>query len=63
MVAQMKEIVGATRKTESNHLEVQLQLFAEKMQYQREKDQRLYEQGVLAAQNARLAIIKQGELV
>lgn len=33
------------------------------MQYQREKDRRLYEQGLLAAENAHLAILKQGELV
>jgi hypothetical protein len=63
MVAQMKEIVGATRESESNRMEVQLKLFAEKMQYQRNKDQRLYEHGLLAAQNARLAILKQAELV
>jgi hypothetical protein len=63
MVAQMQQMVGATRETESNRLEVQLKLFSEKMQYQREKDQRLYEQGLLASQNARLAIAKQGELV
>jgi hypothetical protein len=33
------------------------------MQYQREKDQKLHEQGVRASENARLAIVKQGELV
>jgi hypothetical protein len=37
MVAQMKEMVGATRETEHNRLEVQLRLFSENMQYQREK--------------------------
>jgi hypothetical protein len=42
---------------------VHLKLFAEKMVYQREKDQKLYEQGWIAAENARLAIQKQGELV
>jgi hypothetical protein len=63
MVAQMQELVGANRESERNRLEVQLKLFAEKMQYQRDKDQRLYEQGRLAAQNATLAIMKQGELV
>jgi hypothetical protein len=56
-------MVGATRETESNRLEVQLKLFAENMQYQREKDRRLYEQELLAIENARMAIIKQGELV
>jgi hypothetical protein len=63
MVAQMQAMVGATKKTETNRLEVQLKLFAEKMQYQREKDQKLHEQGVRASENARLAIVKQGELV
>jgi hypothetical protein len=52
-----------TRETESNRLEVQLKLFAEKMQYQRNKDHRLYEQGRVAVENARLAVHKQGELV
>jgi hypothetical protein len=63
MVAQMQELVGVNRESERNRLEVQLKLFAEKMLYQRDKDQRLYEQGHLAAQNAILAIMKQGELV
>jgi hypothetical protein len=63
MVAQMKEMVGVTRKTESNRLDVQLKLFAEKMQYQREKDHHLYEQDLLASQKTCLAIAKQGELV
>jgi hypothetical protein len=63
MVAQMQAMVGATKETETNRLEVQFKLFAEKMQYQREKDQKLYEHGLLAAENARLAIVKQGELV
>jgi hypothetical protein len=63
MVAQMKELVGATKEIESNRLGVHLKFFAEKIEYQREKDHRLYEQGRLAAENARLAILKQGELV
>jgi hypothetical protein len=33
------------------------------MRYQREKDQKLYEQGVLASENARLAIVKQGDFI
>jgi hypothetical protein len=59
----MKDMVGTTREMESNRLEVQLKLFAKKMQYQRDKDHQLYKQGRVAAENARLAIQKQGELV
>jgi hypothetical protein len=33
------------------------------MEYQREKDRRLYESSLIANENARLAIIKQGEVV
>jgi hypothetical protein len=63
MVVQIKELVRATRESETNCLEVHLKLFAKKMEYQMEKDQRLYEQGRIAAENARLAKKKQGELV
>jgi hypothetical protein len=43
MVAQIKELVGATQEIETNRLGIHLKLFEEKMAYQREKDQRLYE--------------------
>ena len=33
------------------------------MAYQRERDMRVYEQSLLAADNVRLAILKQGEIV
>jgi hypothetical protein len=33
------------------------------MTYQRERDMRIYEQSLLAAENARLAILKQGDIV
>ena len=33
------------------------------MTYQRERDMRIYEQSLLAADNTRLAILKQGEIV
>jgi hypothetical protein len=39
MVAQIKELVGATRESETNRLGVHLKFFAKKMEYQREKDQ------------------------
>ena len=60
---QMKELASVTKETESNKLEVQLRLFSEQMAYQRERDMRIYEQSLLAADNARLAILKQGEIV
>lgn len=60
---QMKEMVSATKETKSNKLEVQLKLFLEQMTHQREGDMRIYEQGLLVADNAHLAIIKQGEVV
>lgn len=37
-------------------MEIQLKLFAEQMEYQREKDRRVHE-------NAKLSIIKKGEVV
>jgi hypothetical protein len=33
------------------------------MTYQRERDMRVYEQSLLMAENGRLAILKQGEIV
>lgn len=59
----MKEMTSVTKKTESNKLEVQLRLFSEQMTYKRERDMRIYEQSLMTADNARLAIIKQGEIV
>jgi hypothetical protein len=38
-------LVGATRESKTNRLGMHLKLFIEKMEYQREKDQRLYKQG------------------
>ena len=59
----MREMASVTKETESNKLEVQLRLFSEQMAYQRERDMRVYEQSLLAADNARLTILKQGEIV
>jgi hypothetical protein len=59
----MKGITSITKEAESNKLEVQLKLFSEQMTYQRERDMRVYEQSLLAAENVRLAILKQGEIV
>ena len=62
IASQIAEMTSVTKETESNKLEVQLRLFSEKMAYQRERDMRIYEQSLLAADNARLAILKQGEI-
>lgn len=63
MAAQMQEIADASREVERSKMEVQLRLFTEQMAYQREKDQRMYENAIVANENARLAILKQGEMV
>ena len=60
---EIKEMISVTKETESNKLEVQLRLFSEQMAYQRERDMHIYEQSLLTADNARLAILKQGEIV
>ena len=62
IATQIAEMTSVTKETESNKLEVQLRLFSEQMAYQRERDMRIYEQSLLAADNARLAILKQGEI-
>ena len=63
IATEMKEMTSMTKETESNKLEVQLRLFSEKMAYQREYDMQVYEQSLLAADNARLAILKQRKIV
>lgn len=63
MAAQMQEIANASRELERSKIEVQLKLFSEQMEYQREKDRRMYENSLVANENARLAIMKQGEMV
>ncbi|KAG0565380.1 hypothetical protein KC19_8G185700 [Ceratodon purpureus] len=59
----MQEIADASRELERSKIEVQLKLFTEQMAYQREKDRRMYETATIANENARLAILKQGEMV
>jgi hypothetical protein len=63
IATEMKEMTSVTKETKSNKVEMQLRLFSEQMTYQRERDMRVYEQNLLAADNARLAILKQGEIV
>lgn len=60
---QMKEMTNATNETESNKVEVQLNLFVEQMTCHTECDMCIYEQERLAADNAHLATIKHGEVV
>ena len=48
---------------ERSKIEVQLKLFSEAMAYQRDKDRRNYEMTLAANENARLSILKQGEMV
>ena len=59
----MKDIVESIRELERSKIDVQLKLFSEHMQYQREKDLRLYENTAAANENARLSISKQAEMV
>ena len=56
-------MASITKEIESNKLEVQFRLFSEQMAYQRKRDMRVYEQNLMAADNVRLAIIKQGEII
>ena len=63
MVQHMQDITESSRDLERSKIDVQLKLFSEKMQYQREKDRRIYENAVAANENARLSILKQGEMV
>ena len=63
MAQQMQDIADASRELEHSKIKVQLQLFSEQMAYLREKDRRLYENASIANDNARLSILKQGEMV
>jgi hypothetical protein len=59
----MKAMAKASRELERGKIDVLLKLFVEQMDYQREKDKRLYKNTKIAQENARLSIIKQGEVV
>jgi ATP-dependent protease HslVU (ClpYQ) peptidase subunit len=63
MASQMIDMAKSSRKLEHNKIEVQLKLFKKQMAYQRKKLRRLYENSVIANENAHLAIVKQGEVV
>jgi hypothetical protein len=63
IATQIKGMATMTKEAETNKLEVQLKLFSEQMTYQRERDMRIYEQSSLATENARLVILKQGDIV
>jgi len=59
----MQDIVDATLKLEKSKIDVQLKLFSEQMEYQREKDCHIYKSNMLVNENVRLAILKQGKMV
>ena len=59
----MQDIAESSRELERSKIEVQLKLFSEQMEYQREKDWRIYENALAANENARLSILKQGDMV
>ena len=63
MASQLRQMAEASRDLEKSKIEVQLKLFAEQMDYAREKDHCLYENCLIANENACLAILKQGEVV
>ena len=63
MATQLQEMTEVSRELEQNKIEVQLKLFTEQMAYQRKKDPRLYVSALIANENARLVILKQGEVV
>lgn len=52
----MKEMTLCSHEIERSKMEIQLKLFVEQTEYQREKDRRIHK-------NAKLSIIKQGEVV
>lgn len=58
MAQHMQDIAQSSRELERSKIDVQLRLFSEQMQYQREKDMRLYENALAANDNARLSIVK-----
>ena len=63
LARQMREMAEVGRDIERPKIEVQLKLFMEQMQYQREIDLKLHESSCIANENARLAILKQNEVV
>ena len=58
MAFQLRQMAEASRDLEKSKIEVQLKLFVEQMDYAREKDGCLYENSLIANENARLAILK-----
>ena len=56
MAQQMHNMAESSRALEQSKIEVQLKIFTEKMLYQREKDLWMYDQAMVANENARLSI-------
>ena len=63
LVQHMQDIAESSRELERSKIEVQLKLFSEQMEYQSEKDRRIYENALAANENACLSILKQGDMV
>ena len=58
LASQLRQMAKASRDLERSKIEVQLKLFVEQMDYAREKDCHLYENSLIANENAHLAILK-----
>ena len=63
MASQLRQMAEASRDLEKSKIEVQMKFVAEQMDYAREKDSCLYENSLIANENARLAILIHGEVV
>ena len=63
MTCEIKEMAQSSKEVKTSKITMQLNLFSQQMEYQRDRDQRLYEASRLANDNAKLSIVKQGELV
>ena len=70
MASQLKDISDASLQVERSKVDVQVKLFQEQMTFQREqstyhreRDMRIHEALLMAHENARLAVLKQHEMV
>lgn len=63
MTNQLRDIAEASRDIERSKMELQMKLFSEQMEYQRHRDQRLHDHARNIDDNAKLAILKQSEVV
>lgn len=63
MATEMREMVLCSRDIEWSKMDIQLKLFEEQMDYQREKDRKLDLRAHRVDENAKLSIMKQREVV